>query len=169
MIKPNLHITHSAPLDPSVNMTNPSLITHALVAETFQDAFRRRVGRGENKVSIANLADAIDMNARTIKSWRDGYTLPQIMGLMRLCAHFGPAFASELLSPAGLGGVEVMTPVKADPDGTAADLIAAAHGLMERLRDGTFCHRDRAEMGPELLELSRELEAQGNAMMRGDT
>lgn len=169
MTKPNLHVAHSTSLAPAGAMVNPALITHAGVAEAFHDAFRRRVGRGANKISVADLADAVEINARTVTAWRDGETLPELMRLMRICAHFGPAFTSEILSPAGLGGVECLTPVEADAQGTATDLVAVANGLLERLRDGIFCHQDRAEMAQELLDLSRALEAQGNAMRRQDT
>ena len=169
MTKTNLHIAHPTPPAPATNMTNPALITHNLVAEVFQDAFRRRVGRGPNKISITDLADTLDMNARTIKAWRDGDTLPELMRLMRLCAYFGPAFTSEILSPAGLGGVEMMTPAKVDAQGTATDLAAVVHEYLDRLRDGVFCHRDKVAMAQTVLEASRALGAQGNAMLRGDT
>lgn len=163
-----LHIAQPKPEDASVTMTNPSLITHDDVAEVFQDAFRRRVGRGPDKISLTDLADCLDTNPRTVKSWRDGDTLPQMMGLMRVCAHFGPSFATEILFPAGLGGVERLLVSEADPEGIAANLVEVAHGLLSRLSDGQFCHRDRAEMAPALLELSRTLEAQANAMRRQD-
>ncbi len=168
MTKSNLHVAHLTSPVPTGSMPNPSLITHNSVAEVFQDAFRRRVGRGPGKISLAELADALDINPRTVKSWRDGDTLPQIMGLMRVCAHLGPAFTSEVLSPAGLGGVEMLGIARADPEAAAADLVAVAHSLLDRLRDGHFCHRDRAEMAPVLLELSRSMEAQANAMRRPD-
>ncbi|MEE9159992.1 MAG: hypothetical protein V3U60_16605 [Gammaproteobacteria bacterium] len=167
MTKPDLHIAQLTPLTAADSMPDPTLITHDVVAEVFQDAFRRRVGRGVDKISLANLADALDINPRTVKAWRDGDTLPQIMGLMRVCAYFGPAFTSEILFPAGLGGVETLVPVQADPQGTARGLVAMAHDILERLADTRFCHRDRAAVGPKLLELSRALEAQANAMTRG--
>ncbi len=167
MTKPNLQTAQSISSVADGSMVNPGLITHDGVTEAFQDAFRRRVGRGPNKISLADLSDAIEMNARTTTAWRDGETLPQLAGLMRLFAYFGPAFTSEILSPAGLGGVETLVTVETDPQGTVTDLVSAANDILERSRDGTFCHRDRAEMAPILLELSRALEAQGNAMMRG--
>ena len=163
-MKTILHAVDDAPEAPGVSMPDPALITHDIAGECFLDAFRRRVGRGPGKISVADLADAIDVQARTIKAWRDGGTMPHWAHMLRVCANFGPAFTSELLAPAGLGGVELLARVCADPQGTATDLVEAAHGLLERLRDGRFCHRDRADMAPKLLELSRALEAQAKAM-----
>ena len=160
----SLHAVESGPETRGGAMPDPALITHDAAAECFHDAFRRRVGRGAGKVSVADLADSLDVQARTVKAWRDGDTLPHWTLMLRVCAFFGPAFTSEILAPAGLGGVERVAPALADPQTTAADLVAAAHDLMERLRDGVFCHRDRAETAPALLELSRQLEAQARAM-----
>ena len=159
-----LHAVDDAPAAAGDSMPDPALIAHDVAAEAFGDAFRRRVGRGPGKVRVADLADVIDMQARTVKAWRDGDTLPQWAAMLRLMAYFGPAFASELLAPAGLGGVERVAPAIPDPQGTAADLVQAAHDLLERLRDGKFCHRDKAETAPTLLELSRRIEAQARAM-----
>ena len=164
MTEPFPHVVEDAFDAPGDSMPDPGLITHATAAECFHDAFRRRVGRGPDKIGVADLADAIDVQARTVKAWRDGDTLPHWALMLRVCAHFGPAFTSEILTPAGLGGVEPVATATADPQGTAADLVQAAHDLLERLRDGTFCHRDRAAMAPKLLELSRALEAQARAM-----
>ena len=160
-----LHAAHVAPDARTDSMPEPGLITHDVAGECFLDVFRRRVGRGPGKISVADLADAIDVQARTVKAWRDGDTLPQWTALLRLCCHFGPAFTSELLAPAGLGGVEWVAIADPDPQGTAADLVAMASDLCERLRDRVFCHRDCRESGPRLLELSRDLEAQARAMM----
>ena len=158
------HAVDPASDAPGDAMPEPSLITHDIAAESWHDAFRRRVGRGEGKISVADLADALDVQARTVKAWRDGDTLPHWTLMLRVCAHFGPAFASELLAPAGLGGVERVAVADADPQGTAADLVRAANDILDRLRDGRFDHRDRAQTAPALLELSRELESQARAM-----
>ena len=163
-MKSSLHAVDDAPTAPGDSTADPALISHDLAGEAFADAFRRRVGRGTGKISVADLADALDIQPRTVRAWRDSETLPHWTAMLRLCCHFGPAFASEILGPAGLGGVEPVALVRADPDGTAADLVATAHDLLERLRDGTFCHRDRAAMAPKLLELSRALESQARAM-----
>lgn len=145
-------------------MTDPTNITHEVAAEAFCDAFRRRVGLGPGKVRVDDLADAIEIDARTVKAWRDGETVPQFHKLLRLCAHFGPAFTSEILHPTGQGGVDTMETVAVDAQGTATDLVETAGDLLERLRDGCFCHQDRLNMGPRLIELGREIEAQGRAM-----
>ncbi len=148
------------------SMADPTLITHDLAAEAFLDAFRRRVGLGAGKVSVADLAGAIEVQARTVKAWRDAETMPHWGHMLRVCAYFGPAFVCEILAPAGLGGVErVSVPTsQADPEGIAGDLIAAAHDLLQRSRDGGFDHRDRAETAPRLLELSRRLEGHAREM-----
>ena len=158
------HAVDTAPDAPGGTTPDPALITHDIAGECFLDAFRRRVGRGEGKISVAELADAIDVQGRTVKAWRDGDTMPYWALMLRLCCYFGPAFTSELLAPAGLGGVERVAPASVDPQGTATALVAAAHNLLDRLNDGTFCHRDRAASAPALLELSRQLEAQARAM-----
>ena len=93
--------------------------------------------------------------------------MPHWSLMLRVLAHFGPAFASELLAPAGLGGVERVAVADADPQGTAADLVRAANDILDRLRDGRFDHRDRLATAPALLELSRELESQARSMMAG--
>ena len=148
-------------------MIQPDEITHKTVQEVFREALGRRAGRGPGKIALTDLSDATTIETRTIKAWRDGETMPQLHNLLRLCAYFGPAFASEILSPAGLGGVEDIETTAIDAPTTAADLVKTAHDLLERLRDGVFCHRDKAACGPILLSLSRQLEAQGRAMMGG--
>ena len=145
-------------------MIDPAHITHGAVLEAFSDAMRRRVGRGDGKVGADALADATGFDVRTILSWRDGENVPCFHRVLRLCAYFGPVFTSEVLRPAGQGGVEDIAPVTVDPQAAATDMVTAAGQMLERLRDGRFCHMDRAVMGPLLIEMSRALEAQGRAM-----
>ncbi len=145
-------------------MTDPAHIIHDDVQEVFCDAFRRRVGRGTGKVGLDVLADATGFDVRTLKSWRDGENTPCFYRMLRLCAYFGPGFTSEILAPAGQGGVEDLAPASVDPQAAATDMVTAAGQLLERLRDGRFCHVDRAVMGPLLIEMSRAMEAQGRAM-----
>ena len=161
---PRLQTAQASPADSDGTMSDPSLITHDTAAEAFLDAFRRRVGLGPGKLSVADLADALEVQARTVKAWRDGETLPQWTHLLRVCAFFGPSFTCEILAPAGLGGVERLDIPDADPEATVASLIAAAHDIMQRRRNGRLDHRARAEIAPRLLELSRELEAQATAL-----
>lgn len=147
-------------------MADPTLITHDIAAEAFLDAFRRRVGLGAGKLSVADLADALEVQPRTVKAWRDGETMPHWSHMLRVLAYFGPAFTCEVLAPAGLGGVErVAVPTaQADPEGIAAALIAVAHDIMQRSCTGRFDHRDRAEIEHQLRELSRKSECWANGL-----
>ena len=164
MTKNHLRLADDPTEDRDDSMSNAALISHDIAVESFTDAFRRRVGMGAGKISVSDFADAIDAQPRTVKSWRDGDTMPYWMHMLRVCAYFGPAFTSEILVPAGMGGVDLIDDVERDPQGTATDLIAVAHDLLDRLRDGRFCHVDRAETAPVLLELSRQIEAQARAL-----
>ncbi len=145
-------------------MTDPALITHDDAADVFCDALRRRVGRGADKISVSDLADHLDMDARTVRAWRDGETVPQWHAMLRLFVVLGPDFVNEVMLPSGLGGTEVLTPQLLDPIGITADLASVVSQMTDRLRDSVFCHQDRAAMAPMLKRLAAEIEAQANAM-----
>ena len=165
----HLHLAGQDGVESSCDtMADITLLTHDIASEAFLDAFRRRVGMGAGKISVADLADALEVQARTVKAWRDGETMPHWSHMLRVVAYFGPAFTCEILEPAGLGGVEHIAgpTAEADPAGVAADLIAAGNDVLQRLRAGRFDHRDSAETAPRLLELSRKLEAQAKALGR---
>jgi len=141
------------------------MITHDVVAENFCDVFRRRVGNAPRKIRFDELSDAVEIDVRSLKAWRDGQSSPQFHNILKLAAYFGPSFMSEIIHPAGQGGVDVLEPVDLAPQETATDLATTTAELLQRLRDGKFCHIDRAVMGPKLIDLGRELEAQGRAML----
>lgn len=168
MSKSHIHLAHEHGAEsPCDTMTDIVQITHGIANEAFLDAFRRRVGLGTGKIPVTYLADALEVQARTVKAWRDGETMPQWTHMLRVMAYFGPAFACEILEPAGLGGIErvsVPDPQDADPQDIAADLIAAGNDVLQRTRNGRFDHRDSAETAPRLMELARKLEAQAKAM-----
>lgn len=149
-------------------MIDPEGITHKTALNVFRLAFARRVGVGETKASYGDLQDNTGIPIRTLKSWHDGQAMPHIDNLLKLCVVFGPDFTTEILVVAGQGGVENLEiDEQVNAMGTAADLVKMTNEITERLRDGVFCHRDRAVTGPKLLELSRALEAQGKAMLEG--
>lgn len=158
------HVVDSGSVDTSVTMADPALITHDDAADVFCDALRRRVGRGADKVSVSDLADHLDMDARTVRAWRDGETVPQWHAMLRLFAVLGPDFANEVMAPSGLGGTEALAPHALDPMGITAEMAGAVSHMTDLLRDNVFCHRDRATMEPILRRLAVQLEAQANAM-----
>lgn len=145
-------------------MTDIESITQQTVHDAFLLAYRRRVGQGR-EYSLGQLQDETGIEARTLRSWRETDSMPHLVNFLRLCAQFGPAFTSEVLHVAGLGGVDRIDSQESDAHRCVADLISEAHEISERLRDGVFCHRDRAAVGPQLIALARELEAQGTAMI----
>src|SRR5690554_4534121 len=79
---------------------NTSVVSRAAVQETVSAALRRRIGPGA--LSYAEVAEALDCDARAVKGWVLGDCTPRMAEFIRLCAFFGPEFASETLAPAGL-------------------------------------------------------------------
>lgn len=143
-------------------MIDPEEITHDAALDVFRAAFMRRVGVG--KMSYSDLHEATGLRVRTLKSWRDGQSMPQLDSWLRLCRVFGPAFTSECLHLIGQGGVDAIEPTRSDAPGCCADLARQLGEITDRLRDGVFDHADKAAVGPQLIALARELERQGRAM-----
>lgn len=145
-------------------MTDIDAITQQTVHDVFLLSYRRRVGVGRD-IGLSDLQDATGIEARTLRSWRETETMPHLTNFLKLCAFFGPAFTSEILHVIGQGGVDSMQHGDCNAHRCVADLISQAHEISERLRDGVFCHQDRAIVGPQLIRLARKLEEQGRAMI----
>ena len=71
-------------------MTDPLSISHEIVRDIFLAAYTRRVGVGADKISVPDLQDATQIDARTLRSWRESDQLPQLVKFMRLAAVVGP-------------------------------------------------------------------------------
>jgi hypothetical protein len=147
-------------------MTDPHEITQQNVHDAFVVAYRRRVGVGRDRIGLSDLQDATGIEARTLRSWRETDTMPHLVNLLKLAALFGPAFVDEILHPVGMGGVQRLDIARSNPIGCMADMTQVAAEISERLRDGVFCHRDKAAVGPMLVELAHLIEEQGEAMAR---
>lgn len=146
-------------------MINIDLITHENALRVFNAAYARRVGRGQGRIGWADLERVTGIAQRTLKSWRFGDSMPQLENLLRLAVAFGPSFMSEILHPIGQGGVELVDPVESSASQCVAELTRPLHEIAERLRDGVFCHSDKAAVGPMLIEAAHVFEEQGWAMI----
>ncbi|MBT4075692.1 MAG: hypothetical protein HOE78_03830 [Gammaproteobacteria bacterium] len=147
-------------------MIDPETITHDNALDVFRAAYTRRVGVGHEKMSYGQLSDTIGVQVRTLKSWRDSQSMPHMDSLLKLCVVFGPDFTSEILTVAGQGGVENIDPsTRSNAHAAAADITDVLAEITTRLRDGVFCHRDKAATAPLMLDLSHKLEEQAKAML----
>jgi len=147
-------------------MIDAEQITHKTAVDVFRSSYVRRVGVGTGRMSYADLFDLTGIPVRTLKSWPTTEVMPHLDNFLKLCVVFGPGFASEVLGIAGLGGVERMEESLAiNAMSSASGLVSVANELLVRLEDGVFCHRDKAAMGPKMIELSRKIEEQGKAML----
>lgn len=145
-------------------MEKVSLISTDIVQDSVTDALRRYVGRSKEK-SVSELASQTGVSDKTIYAVLESRLTPSFETILKIAAELPPTFMSEAIRPAGLGGVETIEGATVDASGTMADLSRHCAEMADRLRDGKFCHQDRAAMGPQLIELARLLESQGRAMI----
>ena len=145
-------------------MIDPESITHQTALDVFRRAFMHHVGQGVGKMSCSDLSDKTGIQVRTLKSWRDGQSMPHWGNVLKLGAVFGPVFVSEILSVIGQGGVDYIQPRHSSPLSTVADLMVVTSEITERLRDGVFDNRDKAKTAPLLLNLARIIEEEALAM-----
>jgi len=147
-------------------MIDPESITHQSTLDIFRRAYMRQVGVGAEKLSYSELQDRTGILVRTLKSWRDGEAMPQVDNLLKLCSVFGPSFTDEILMLIGQGGVEnIEAASHSDPICTVADLVGVTSEITDRMRDGNFCYRDKAQVAPMLLTLAHKIEEQAKAML----
>lgn len=144
-------------------MEKTRLISTDVVQEALTDAIRRYVGKGK-MFSTSEFSVAAEVSEKTVYSIREGALIPSFETLLRFATVLPENFMSEILSPAGLGGVERLEKQDVDANSVLADLSRQCAEVAERLRDGKFCHIDCSVVGPQLIALAHLLEAQGNAM-----
>lgn len=148
-------------------MIRPDEITQDSVRNTIAAALIRRVGPERGKTRYSELADLIDADVRTIRSWCLEGKVPEGKHLFRLFAHFGPSFVDECLTLVGMGGVDSLTPSQPDPHAAVVAMSQEVAVIVQRQADGEFCQKDQKDTGPELVELGGLMQALGRAMMEG--
>ncbi len=147
-------------------MVDFDAITQGIAQETFTEAFRQFVGRSENKpFTYGQVHDATGITVKTLKSYAEGAACPCWYKLLKLFNLFGPEFVTKCLHPAGLGGVERISPDAMDENETLRLLVQEANEIVQRQADGVFCHRDRKEVADQLLKLSRSFEQTAKAWL----
>jgi hypothetical protein len=144
-------------------MIDAEEITQEDVQDAFVAAFKRRVGPG--KMDIAELANKTGIPVRTLKSYRDREALPGMVNNLRICVVLGPDFASEIMHPAGLGGVESIELQPLDGPATNTMLTQLVCVLTRALEDGQIDHLEKLDLAPLFLRASRACEAQGKACL----
>lgn len=134
-------------------MRDPLTITQANAQERLTRALRLFVGPGR-PWSAPLLAETIEVDERTVRSWMEGHSTPCTYKLLRLAAVLGPVFTSHVLEPAGQAGRVL------EGDGEqactltinakASQLVATIAGHLE---DGRLCSKELEEQR----ELARDL------------
>lgn len=128
-------------------------ITFELCKQRFVRALADYVGPGKAH-SIQEVADTIDIELRTMRSYATGETLPPLPKLLRMMHLFGPGFANRLLHIAGLDGCFRQEADSITDFEFNADICNIVGDLGRALRDGRIDHRER----PQLIDDARHLQ-----------
>lgn len=144
-------------------MIDPHQISSDLAQEAFTDALRRHVGLGKDW-PVEKLSEATGIDQRTLRAYHTGENAPCLHKLLRIGAALGPAFMSDVLAPAGMGGVERIGAAESNAQIVAGELVEKANEILKRLADGVFDHRDKLAVAPLLSQLAALLEQQSRAM-----
>jgi len=138
--------------DAPVNIDSGKItaITSDLLSEIVSDAFRRHVGLGK-PWSIRSLAEVTGLDVRTLEGYRNG-KVPLGEKLWRIMAALGPAFTSEILSPAGQGA-HAVEGEGIDGYKFNAQVGAMSATLGEALEDGQIDATEHRAMVPHVRAL----------------
>jgi hypothetical protein len=147
-------------------MKKPARISTDLMIDIHADALCRHVGR-THAMSVPDLSDLTGLDERTINSYRNREHAPSLMRALQIAMHLPADYINDLILIAGLGGATSVDKVPVDAPEITANLAQVVSELTHRLRDGRFCHQDKAAMAPALRELSRLCAEQAAAMDHG--
>ncbi|OSQ38990.1 helix-turn-helix domain-containing protein [Thalassospira mesophila] len=120
-------------------MAKSAPIAHETVQAVFTAALRRVVGtyQSENKhITLREMAQETGIKQRTLEAYRDGECLPNGVNMLRIMAALPVSFANEVLSLAGFGGVQKLSPSETNLHLIASQAADYLQKHMEHMRDG---------------------------------
>jgi len=137
--------------------------THEITSEVVQPRYAQYlkdwVGK-TRKMTVCKAAELSGVKKRTLESYRNEGVMPPFDVMLRLWSVVDePRFVNDCLEMAGFTGAHRIEGGEVCPIGVGADISKFLSELLERVRDGEFCHVDRAEMRPLLREVIGALTA----------
>ncbi|MDE1901499.1 MAG: helix-turn-helix transcriptional regulator [Alphaproteobacteria bacterium] len=132
---------------PAVNLTT------AAVRDELTLIMRSYMGYGQ-AYSIAAVADAVDIDQRTMKSYADGDSSPTLATILRLFRFLGPEFANRVLAIAGFGGCIRVTPEDVSAYQLNSDASALVGALGHAFRHGHFDNKSEPEVIDDVRKLA---------------
>lgn len=86
----------SAAMENSHKILGPREIHPDLVKERLSKALRKRIGQ-RREYAFDEVSQLTGEHENSLRNWASGENLPVLSGFLKLCALFGPAFASEVM------------------------------------------------------------------------
>lgn len=118
---------------------------NALGIRTYPDILRKR---WEERGGITRVSEATGINYESVKADFQGRNSEAVTRLVAYMRIGGEEFVNEVLSLAGYGGAHKLDGQVTVMDANAV-LASIIHEFADRIADGVYCHRDRAEMRPK--------------------
>lgn len=138
-------------------MSGSALLAHDSVLRRHTNALRLHAGF-RRTYSVAQLASATGVPARTIEAYQGGQSLPGLDNFLALSAVLPADYLAAVLELAGFRPLP-LDAVGACDFATAAELAAGMAAIATALRDGRIDHVERARLRPVIAELSAQLAA----------
>ncbi|OKH88087.1 hypothetical protein [Thalassospira sp. TSL5-1] len=140
-------------------------VANAIEQENFGEAhsaiLRRYVGDGRRhdnglRLQLSDLAEKTPFNPRTLKSWKNGATCPNLSDWRHLASALGPHYVNDVLRHAGFGNA---TPLQFSAattiNGNRAqfELAQRMASLSSAMLDGHIDRIERGQLIPEFEQL----------------
>jgi hypothetical protein len=113
--------------------------------EVFKNIFALYVGQGR-RYSVETISDATGISAATLNKYRRGESCPEWPQAVAIMGALGPAFASAILAPAGLGGVRKVEEETTDAGHMLSRMLDEGAALARAWEDRRIDHREAADL-----------------------
>jgi hypothetical protein len=133
-------------------------ITNPACKEIISDLLRKEIGAGKT-YSVDTAANALDIDARALRSYVNGENLPPMTVLLKMMFLFPTSFANRILKIASLDGAYRLEPEETSDFELNGDICKLVGHLGNALRDGRIDHRERPKIADEIRALIGEAQS----------
>lgn len=133
-------------------MYNAPKITKELFADHFNRAFRSFVGV-HRKYRPSDIAEDLNIDIRTVRSWMNDSNVPQATYLIQLCGYLGTDFTNRILSIIGQTGVYQKDGDPITINELQSHLVNTTAIIATAMEDNIIDHKETIEINDKITSL----------------